>query len=138
MLAHLLDPRRAALLFALLLPACGAPAEPAAAPATPAASPDETIARHAVDVALGSLGKRNFDVHECVPVQAKIVTEAEARAGAPLGELCTMLVGRRADKTWLVAVRAATTAAPSRAGGALALVTVSAGAEGVTHIEYAK
>lgn len=135
------EPRWAALLLALTLTACGAPAAPPAAPAAsaaPSAAPDETVARGAIDVALTALGKRNYDVSACSPIEARIVDEATARPGAPLGESCTMLVARLANKTWLVAVRAATTSAPSRAGGSVALVTVSPGAEGIVGIAYAK
>src|SRR5690349_14990564 len=115
------------ITFALV--ACAPEPAPAAAPSAAPAGPvaDEAGAHKALDAALAALSKRNFDVHECAPADLRIAPEPEARAGAPLGERCTMLVARRADRTWLVAVRAATTSAPSRAGGGLALVTVSPG-----------
>ena len=134
-------PRCAALLLALALPACGPapdPTPPPAATTSPKATEDAE-GKRAVGAALFSLSKRNFDVAACAPDEAKTAaTEAEVRAGAPIGERCIMMVTRRPDRSWLVSVRAATTAAPSRAGGALAVVTVNPSGEGVTHIEYAK
>lgn len=129
--------RPLSLLLALALAACAAP-PPAAPP--PAAPPpvDPSAARSAADVALGSLSKRNFDVSNCSSADLRIVEEAAARAGEPIGDRCVMLVARRADRTWLVNVRSATRAAPTQAGGSQALVTVTPGAEGVKHIEYAK
>lgn len=130
--------RRAfALLSALALAACAPPPSP---PPTPPAAPplDTSGARDALDAALRSLAKRNFDVSACAPGDFKVAAEAAVRAGEPIGERCTMLVARRADRTWLVNVRPATTAAPSRAGGSQALVEVTPGAEGVKKIEYVK
>jgi hypothetical protein len=125
------------LSAALVLSACSPAPEPVPPPAASAAPvADEAGASRAVDVALTSLGKRNFEVSECAPAEARTVPEAEARAGAPVGDRCSILVGRRADRTWIVGVRPATHAAPSRAGGALAVVTVTAGGEGVAHIDY--
>jgi hypothetical protein len=127
-----------AIGIALSLSACAAPPPPAPPPAPKAKAVDEAAARQAVATALTSLAKRNFDVGECTPVEARVVSEAAARAGEPVGERCTMLVGRQPDQRWLVSVRAATTATPSKAGGSIALVTVSKGGEGVVKIEYAR
>jgi hypothetical protein len=121
----------------LLLAACAPPSPPAPPPAA-APSADEVGARRAAEVALASLTKRNFDVSECAPSDLRLVGEAEARAGAPVGERCSVLTAHRADRTWLVVIRSATRSAPIRAGGALAIVTVTAGGEGVAHIEYGK
>jgi len=126
-------------LLAALLPACApepAPVAPPAAPAAPVA--DEAGARKAAEVALGSLSKRNFEVSECAATELRIVPEAEARAGAPVGDRCTILVARLPDKKWLCAIRPATRAAPTRAGGSLGLVTVTPGGEGVAHIDYVR
>jgi hypothetical protein len=101
-------------------------------------SAEEVGARRAADVALASLAKRNFDVSECAAAEMRLLGEAEARAGAPIGDRCSVLTAHRADKTWLVVIRSATRAAPIRAGGALAIVTVTAGGEGVAHIEYGR
>jgi hypothetical protein len=140
-----IDLGRAFGLATLVMTACG-PAPEAAPPPAPSAVPsappapaaDEAGARRVVELALASLGKRNFDVNECAASEARVVSEAEARAGAPVGERCTMLVARRADRTWLIGVRPATRAVPTRGGGSLAVVTVTAGGEGVTHIDYAR
>lgn len=131
--------RRIALASFLFLAACAAP-EPAP-PAAPTAAPSESedaIARRAVGAALTSLSKRNFDVAACGAHEARVVPEATARAGEPIGDRCSLLVGRRADKTWLVAVRSATRDAPTRAGGSLALVIVAPSGEGVQKIEYTR
>lgn len=126
------------LLAALALAACASepPPPPPAAPAPPPV--DTSGARGALDVALQSLSKRNFDVSNCQASELRVVDEAGARAGEPIGDRCVMLVARRADKTWLVNVRPATRATPSQAGGSMAIVTVTPGAEGVKHIDYAK
>jgi hypothetical protein len=125
------------LLAALALAACASPPPPAEPPpTTPPADP--AAARAALEVALGSLSKRNFDVSNCAPADLRIVDEAAARAGEPIGDRCVMLVARRADRTWLVNIRPATRGSPSQAGGSQALVTVTPGAEGVKHIEYVK
>lgn len=116
-------------------PAAAAAGAPTAAPA-PAAADEAAGARRAAGAALASLAKRNFDVSECAPSDVRVVAEPEARAGAPLGERCSVLTAHLADKTWLVVVRSATRAAPSRAGGGLARVTVLASGDGVTHIDY--
>jgi hypothetical protein len=123
-------------LSALALAGCAAepPLAPPSAPPAPAA--DEAAARSAVGVALASLSKSTFDVGACNVADARVAPEAEVQKGAPVGERCTMLVARRADRSWIVGVRPATTSAPSRAGGALALVTLTPGAEGVSHIDY--
>jgi hypothetical protein len=132
--------RRASLLLsALALAACASPPAPPPTPPASAAAPlDTSGARDALDAALRSLAKRNFDVSACVVGDFKVADEATVRAGEPIGERCTMLVARRADRTWLVNVRPATTATPSRAGGNQALVEVTPGAEGVKKIEYVK
>lgn len=129
--------RRLALVSALFLAACAAPepAPPAAPTAAPAESED-AIARRAVGTALTSLSKRNFDVTPCGAHEARVVPETTARAGEPVGDRCTLLVGRRTDKSWLVSVRSATRDAPTRAGGSLAVVIVTANGEGVAKIEY--
>jgi hypothetical protein len=127
------------LLAALALAACASPPQPPPASPPPAAPPaDPAAARNALTVALASLSKRNFDLSNCAPTDLRIVDEAAARAGEPIGDRCVMLVARRADRTWLLNIRPATRAAPSQAGGSQALVTVTPGAEGVKHIEYVK
>ncbi|APR80664.1 Hypothetical protein A7982_06011 [Minicystis rosea] len=127
-----------ALIVALSLTACAAPPPPPPPPQPAAPAADTNGARTALDVALKSLAKRNFDVSECAPADLRVVEEAVARAGEPIGDKCTLLVARRADQTWLVNVRPATRATPSRAGGSQALVTVTSGGEGVKHIDYVK
>jgi hypothetical protein len=127
-----------AALAACAAPAAEAPPAPTGAAAAPAGPRDDSLAREALDVALKYLGKRNFDVKECAPGEFEHASEAAARAGKPIEERCTMLVAHLADGTWLVSVRAATTASPNRAGGGLGLVTVTKNAEGVKKIEYGK
>lgn len=133
--------RHAFAVSTLALATCG-PAPEAAPPpaptATPAPAADEAGAKKAVEVTLASLGKRNFEVSECSAAEARTVPEAEVRTAPPVGDRCTIQVARRADRTWIVGVRPATRAAPSRAGGSLAVVTVTAGGEGVAHIDYVK
>ncbi len=129
---------RALLIAALALPACGPAPAPAPPPAPAKPQVDEAAMRRAVDVALTSLAKRNFEVAECSAAEARTVSEAEAKAGAPVGERCTILIAQRADRTWILGIRPATTATPSRAGGSVAVVTVTPGGEGVTHIDYAR
>jgi hypothetical protein len=128
---------RSRLAPLLVLAACAPPPPPAPPPAA-APSADEVGARRAAEVALASLAKRNFEVGECSASEARFTGEAEARAGAPIGDRCSVLTAHRADRTWLVVVRAAIRSAPTRAGGALAIVTVTAGGEGVAHIEYGR
>lgn len=113
--------------------ACGS----SPAPAAPEQPPPDDVGstRRAVDLALASLSRRNFDVTGCVPTAARLVPEAEARAGAPSGGDCAILVARNADRTWLVVVRSAHT---SKSYGALARVTVASEGEGVMAIEYAQ
>lgn len=125
-------------LAALALCACASPPPPAPPPAAAAAPLDTSGARDALDVALKSLAKRNFDVSECAPGDFRVADEAAARAGEPIGDRCVMVVARRADGTWIVNVRPATKAAPVRAAGQQAIVTVTARHEGVKHIEYVK
>ncbi|MFT3764418.1 MAG: hypothetical protein QM820_02705 [Minicystis sp.] len=129
--------RSPALVAVIALAACSSPPPPAPPPAAapPAAA---SGAGAALDVALSSLSKRNFDVSACATADMRVVDEAAARAGEPIGERCTMLVAQKADRTWLVNVRPATRETPSRAGGSQALVTVTPGGEGVKHIEYVK
>jgi hypothetical protein len=120
-------------ILAAALAACGPPPEAATAPPPSAAPPpvDEAAARRAAEVALASLAKRKFSTLGCAVEDMRVLPEAEAQKGAPPGERCSILVARRADKTWLVVVRSASqTASPK------ALVTVSPGGEGVTHIDY--
>jgi hypothetical protein len=138
-------PRALKILLLLALPACATPGASREAGAAPepagpsaAASADEAGARRAAEITLAYLGKRNFEVSACAVAEARVTAEVEARAGAPIGDRCTILVARRPDRTWLVTVRPATRAAPSRAGGSLAVVTVTAGGEGVTHIDYVR
>src|SRR5579871_1609217 len=96
---------RALVLSALALPGCGSepppaapsPAAPSAAPAAPVA--DEAGVRTAVGVALASLSKRNFDVSACNVADVRVAPEAEVQKGAPVGDKCTLLVARRADRT---------------------------------------
>lgn len=131
------------LMFALAAAAaCSAPPPPpAAAPPVQTDPPpaiDTSGAREALDVALAALSKRRYDVSLCSPAEFKVVDEAAARAGEPVGERCTMLVTRLPDRTWLVVVRAATTLAPTRGGGVQAIVSVTPAMEGVRRIEYAK
>jgi hypothetical protein len=128
---------RVLILATIALPACSASAPPPP-PAPTAPAVDEAAARKAVEVGLAYLGKRNFEVGECAAAAARVAPEAEARAGMPVGDRCGVMVARRADGTWLVTVRPATRGAPSRAGGSLAVVTVTAGGEGVTHIDYVR
>jgi hypothetical protein len=124
---------RAPLLSLVLLAACGpatpAPAPPVATPAAPAA--DVAPARHAADVAIASLSRRKFNVAGCTAADARVVPEAETAAVPGASESCTLLVAHRADGTWVVVVRSAT-----QTGNVWALVTVSAGGEGVQHIDY--
>ena len=142
-------PRRAphgALLLALMLAACSsgtpdatAPSSSSAAPTTEAPS-DESAAQRIALVALESLGKRKFDTNGCLVAQPRFVTEAVVNAGVKAGPQCSLLVTRRADKTWLVLVRAAqyadVQAGTAQAGSVQALVTVTKGGEGVAHIDY--
>jgi hypothetical protein len=130
--------RPAPFLLTLALTACASPPPPPPTAPPPAPPADPTGAREALDVALKSLAKRNFDVGNCAPTDLRVVDEPAARAGEPIGDRCVMLVARRADRTWLVNVRPATRANPSQAGGSQALVTITPGAEGVKHIEYVK
>jgi hypothetical protein len=119
-------------------PAPAAPTGPApAAPAgaAPAAAGNEGLAKKAAGVALTALAKRNFDVQGCVAAEARVVPEAEARAGAAPSERCDILVAQRIDEAWLVVVRSTLS---SKSYGARALVIISAGAEGVQKIDYAQ
>ena len=84
-----------------------------------------------MEVALASLSKRSFNVSACVATGLRVVTEAEAAAGPGGGDGCSVLVAHRADRTWLVIVRS-----PSQPGKVWAVVTVTAGGEGVAHIDY--
>lgn len=86
-------------------------------------------------MALASLSKRSFDAEGCAAAEARVVPEAEARAGAAPGDRCSALVARKADGTWLIVVRSAL---PSKSVGARALVTVDPEAKGVRAIEYAR
>ncbi|MGK3998219.1 hypothetical protein [Sorangium sp. So ce1024] len=124
---------RTIALWAPLLAALASGCAPPPAPAAPTA--DETAARRAVSVALTALSHRNFDVGGCDASEARIVQEAEARAGTPQGERCAILIARRSDETWLVVVRSSLS---SSSVGAQALVTVLPAAEGVTGIEYTR
>lgn len=137
---------RSAPLLAALAAACGpppaAPVEPSpqAAPAVPAAAAegpatDPAAAQRAAKVALDALSKRNFDVEGCAAAEARLVPEAEARAGVAATEQCAVLAARAADGTWLVVVRSTLS---SKSVGAQARVTVTANAEGLGGIEYAK
>ncbi|AKT39231.1 hypothetical protein [Chondromyces crocatus] len=141
---------RWAPLLALLVSACGsAAAPPSASPSdttTPGAAPgaeaggasagvDPGAASKAASAALTSLERRNFDTEGCVASKARVVPEAEARAGMPKGERCGMLVARKSDETWLVVVRSALS---SKSYGAQALVTVASEGQGVRGIEYTK
>jgi hypothetical protein len=146
-----LSPRapRWALLLALMLAACSsgtpdparatAPSSSSAAP-TAAAPTDESAAQRIALVAVESLGKRKFDTNGCVVATPRFVTEAVVNAGVKAGPQCSLLVARRADKTWLVLVRAAqyvdVQAGTAQAGSVQALVIVTPGGEGVTHIDY--
>ncbi len=116
---------------AFLLAACGS-AAPAAAPPAPSAAPaDEAAAHHAADLALNSLSRRKFNTAGCASTDIRVVPEAEVSAVPAGSEVCTLLVAHRADKSWAVVVRSAT-----QAGNVWAIVTVSPGGEGVTHIDY--
>src|SRR5262249_54429115 len=114
--------RAALLLAALALTACASPPPPPPAAPPPAAPPvDPSAARDAVEVALKSLTKRNFDVSNCASTELRVVDEAAARAGEPIGDRCVVLVARRADRTWLVNIRSATRDKPTQAGGSQAI-----------------
>lgn len=115
-----------------LLAALSSGCAPAPAPAAPAADEGAT---KAASVALTALSNRKFDVHGCAASEARVVEEAEARAGTPQGERCAILVARRSDQTWLVVVRSSLS---SSSFGAQALVTVLPQAEGVGAIEYTR
>jgi hypothetical protein len=122
-------PRAVLLLLAGALPACGEAAPPpAATPAGPAAVPDD--ARHAADVAIEAAGKRKYNTARCVPGEARVVASVETSPPAP-AEGCTVLVARRPDGMWLVVLHST-----AQLGGVSAWVTVSAGGEGVKHVEY--
>ena len=128
--------RRGALLLAPFFAACGAPAPAAAPPPPPAAAPaapaaDDAGAHHAADLALSSLSRRKFNTAGCASTDVRVVPETEVAAVPAGSEVCTLLVARRADKTWAVVVRSAT-----QAGNVWAVVTVSPGGEGVVHIDY--
>lgn len=135
--------RSAPLLAALAAcgppPAAPAPPSPKAAPAEPAraAGPatDPAAAQKAAKVALDALSKRNFDVAGCAAAEARLVPEAEARAGVAATDQCAVLAARAADGTWLVVVRSTLS---SKSVGAQARVTVTPSAEGLGGIEYAK
>ncbi|WP_437484337.1 hypothetical protein WME75_44620 [Sorangium sp. So ce1014] len=116
-------------LFAALSSGC------APGPAAPAADSSTTRATKAASVALTALSHRKFDVHGCAASEARVVEEAEARAGTPQGERCAILVARRSDQTWLVVVRSSLS---SSSFGAQALVTVLPQAEGVSAVEYTR
>ncbi|KYF50831.1 hypothetical protein BE08_17380 [Sorangium cellulosum] len=124
---------RTLALWTPLLAALASGCAPPPAPAAPSA--DETAARRAASVALTALSHRSFDVGGCDAAGARIVQEAEARAGTPQGDRCAILVARRSDQTWLVVVRSSLS---SSSVGAQALVTVLPAAEGVSGIEYAR
>lgn len=135
----------APLFLAALLSACSASGPEGAPAASPSASPapgvDEGEARHAAQIAIDSLTKRKFDTTGCTSADTRVVTEAEANAGTGKGARCGLLVARRADKTWLVVVRAPQhqgelQAGTAQAGSVQALVTVTPGGEGVQHIDY--
>jgi hypothetical protein len=117
-----------ALPALLLVSACSA-----AAPAPPVDAPpaDAVVAQKAADVALGSLTKRKYNTAGCVATDARLVPEAEAVAPTSADERCQIRVARRADRTWVVVVRS-----PAQRGDVTATVQVSAGAEGVLHIDY--
>ncbi|WP_437306420.1 hypothetical protein [Sorangium sp. So ce388] len=119
--------------WAPLLAALASGCAPPPAPAAPSA--DETASRRAASVALTALSHRKFDVHGCAAAEARLVQEAEARAGTPQGERCAILVARQSDRTWLVVVRSSLS---SSSVGAQALVTVLPEAEGVSAVEYAR
>jgi hypothetical protein len=122
-------PSAALLLLACLLMACGeAPPPPAAAP--PAAAPvaDEAGAHRAAGVALESLSRRKYNVTGCAAAEARVAADPES---AVPSSGCSVLVARRPDGTWLVVVRSA-----AQLGNVWAKVTVSAGGEGVQHVEY--
>ncbi|WP_438026039.1 hypothetical protein [Sorangium sp. So ce233] len=119
--------------WAPLLAALASGCAPPPAPAAPSA--DATAARRAASVALTALSHRNFDVSGCDASGARVVQEAEARAGTPQGDRCTILVARQRDQTWLVVVRSSLS---SSSFGAQALVTVLPEAEGVSAVEYAR
>ncbi|WP_437896807.1 hypothetical protein [Sorangium sp. So ce124] len=116
-----------------LLAALSAGCAPAPPPAAPTA--EEVTAKKAASMALTALLNRKFDVQGCDASGARVVQEAEARAGTPQGERCAILVARRSDRTWLVAVRSSLS---SGSVGAQALVTVLPEAEGVGAIEYTR
>ncbi|WP_437570331.1 hypothetical protein [Sorangium sp. So ce542] len=115
-----------------LLAALSSGCAPAPAPAAPAADEGATKAASA---ALTALSHRKFDIQGCAAAEARVVPEAEARVGSPQGERCVILVARRSDQTWLVAVRSSLS---SNSFGAQALVTVLPQAEGVGAIEYTR
>ncbi|KYF91492.1 hypothetical protein BE17_48565 [Sorangium cellulosum] len=117
----------------LILAALASGCAPAPAPTAP--SPDQGAARQAASVALTALSHRKFDVHGCAAAEARLVQEAEARAGTPQSERCAVLVARQSDRTWLVVVRSSLS---SSSVGAQALVTVLPEAEGVSAVEYAR
>jgi hypothetical protein len=116
-----------------LLAACASsePPPPPAAPAPAAPVADEAGAHKAAEVALASLAKRKYKVDGCTPAETKIVSEAETATISIVNERCMVWVARRADGTWLVAIRS-----PVQLGNVSAAVTVSRGGEGVTHIDY--
>ncbi|WP_437733956.1 hypothetical protein [Sorangium sp. So ce1335] len=124
---------RTIALWAPLLAALASGCAPPPAPAAPTA--DETAARRAASVALTALSHRSFDIGGCDASGARVVEEAEARAGTPQGERCAILIARRSDRTWLVVVRSSLS---SSSVGAQALVTVLPEAEGVSAIEYTR
>jgi hypothetical protein len=127
----LLEPLRRAILPAILLAACGPAAPEPAPPPAPAAGADEASAQHAADAALASLSRRKFNVAGCAAADARTVPEAETAAVPAAGDRCTLLVAHRADRSWIVVVRS-----PAQTGNVWAVVTVSAGGEGVLHIDY--
>jgi hypothetical protein len=116
-----------------LLAALSAGCAPAPPPAAPTA--EETAAKKAASMALTALSNRKFDVQGCDGSKARVVQEAEARAGTPQVDHCVILVARRSDRTWLVVVRSSLS---SGSVGAQALVTVLPEAEGVGAIEYTR
>jgi hypothetical protein len=116
-----------------LLVALSAGCAPAPPPAAPTA--EEVTAKKAASMALTALSNRKFDVQGCDGSKARVVQEAEARAGTPQVDHCVILVARRSDRTWLVVVRSSLS---SGSVGAQALVTVLPEAEGVGAIEYTR
>ncbi len=83
------------------------------------------------EAALNSLSRRKFVVTACTASEVRVITEADAAAPPPASERCAVLAAHRADKTWLVVVRA-----PAQPGNVWAVVTVSPRGEGVVHIDY--